>query len=162
MAATAPLEVPKSDLSPQTIVEDLETNPTSDDLLQQLAAIVQGDAAIATFACGGSVPVSSCIATSKDMGKATADASRLQIRFDGGKTRFPMTAENGDVLDQLLKACQPASFGWNGKEVIDETYRMAGKLDRSDFSTDFAPKYDPRRSEYRGGAQRCKSRAVQA
>ena len=38
-----------------------------------------------------------------------------------------------------MHACQPATFGHNGKDVFDELYRKATKMDRSAFSTDFCP-----------------------
>ena len=42
-------------------------------------------------------------------------------------------------FNDLLKACVPATFGLDGEDILDETYRKAGKLDRSQFSTDFRP-----------------------
>jgi hypothetical protein len=38
-------------------------------------------------------------------------------------------------LDRLGQACDPASFGLNEKEVLDETYRKAGKMDAERFSS---------------------------
>lgn len=40
---------------------------------------------------------------------------------------------------KLVQDCQPATFGYQGSDVLDETYRKAGKLDRSAFSIDFCP-----------------------
>lgn len=42
-------------------------------------------------------------------------------------------------LEKLAKACQPATFGHNREDVLDETYRKAGKLDATDFSVQFSP-----------------------
>jgi hypothetical protein len=42
-------------------------------------------------------------------------------------------------LDRLAQACDPASFGINEKEVFDETYRKAGKMDAERFSTPLQP-----------------------
>jgi len=39
-----------------------------------------------------------------------------------------------DELEQLTQACDPASFGVNEKEVLDETYRKAGKMDTESFA----------------------------
>ena len=39
-----------------------------------------------------------------------------------------------DELEQLTQACDPASFGVNEKEVLDETYRKAGKMDTERFA----------------------------
>ncbi|KAK4697466.1 hypothetical protein P7C71_g614, partial [Lecanoromycetidae sp. Uapishka_2] len=111
----------------------------NDTLSRRLAAAVDGQAAAATFACGGSVPISSCVATSTDM-EANTDTQHIQIRCADGKICFPMTTlEDSLELQQLVRACQPASFGLGGKDVIDETYRKAGKLDRCEFLTDFHP-----------------------
>ncbi|KAL2064514.1 hypothetical protein VTL71DRAFT_3651 [Oculimacula yallundae] len=35
--------------------------------------------------------------------------------------------------------CLPATFGFNNRDVLDETYRKAGKLDAENFSTSFHP-----------------------
>jgi hypothetical protein len=40
-----------------------------------------------------------------------------------------------DELEQLTQACDPASFGVNTKEVLDETYRKAGKMDPECFAS---------------------------
>jgi hypothetical protein len=71
------------------------------------------------------------------------------LRFDtaqGGtakvKLPFPKSIE-GDKgehrLEELLRACAPATFGCEGSDILDELYRKAGKLDRSQFSVDFHP-----------------------
>jgi hypothetical protein len=36
-------------------------------------------------------------------------------------------------LDQLAQPCDPASFGMKEKEVLDETYRKARKMDTERF-----------------------------
>ncbi|KAI0794380.1 hypothetical protein C8Q74DRAFT_573484 [Fomes fomentarius] len=38
-----------------------------------------------------------------------------------------------DALNRLEKVCQPARFGLNDKDVLDESYRKAGKLDIDSF-----------------------------
>lgn len=38
-----------------------------------------------------------------------------------------------------MKDCEPATFGQGKKEVFDEQYRKAGKLDASKFCTSFNP-----------------------
>lgn len=40
-------------------------------------------------------------------------------------------------LEHLSQACQPATFGLNQKDVYDESYRKAGKLDEQDFASKF-------------------------
>ena len=42
-------------------------------------------------------------------------------------------------LKALADYCDPATFGRSSKDVYDETYRKAGKLDRQHFSTNLVP-----------------------
>lgn len=37
-------------------------------------------------------------------------------------------------LESLSQACAPATFGRNQEDILDDSYRKAGKLDRSDFA----------------------------
>ncbi|KAL8852144.1 MAG: hypothetical protein Q9221_002967 [Calogaya cf. arnoldii] len=48
---------------------------------------------------------------------------------------------NQAALQDLLNDCAPASFGKDGKDVLDDSYRKAVKLDPNQFSTNFNP-YD--------------------
>lgn len=38
-------------------------------------------------------------------------------------------------LQTLLMACEPAPFGIDNKDVLDDTYRKAWKMDKDNFST---------------------------
>jgi hypothetical protein len=40
----------------------------------------------------------------------------------------------------LYRACKPAEFGRNGENILDESYRKAGKMDLISFSTLFNPR----------------------
>jgi hypothetical protein len=42
-------------------------------------------------------------------------------------------------LKALLQDCEPATFGRGRKDILDESYRKATKLDASAFATDFCP-----------------------
>ncbi|TDL27746.1 hypothetical protein BD410DRAFT_835057 [Rickenella mellea] len=42
-------------------------------------------------------------------------------------------------LEQLGKLCDPATFGANQQDVLDETYRKAGKMDTDRFSLNMCP-----------------------
>ncbi|KAF8955841.1 hypothetical protein BDZ97DRAFT_1764411 [Flammula alnicola] len=64
-------------------------------------------------------------------------------------TVFYRSGDNAEALDfsnvadaqleALAKACQPASFGVDQKDVLDESYRQAGKMDAGQFATQFSP-----------------------
>ncbi|KAF2847448.1 hypothetical protein T440DRAFT_520817 [Plenodomus tracheiphilus IPT5] len=66
----------------------------------------------------------------------------VTLRWDSAssieKLTFPENEPN-TLIARLLKDADHASFGFQGKDVIDETYRKALKLDTSKFSTNFCP-----------------------
>ncbi len=116
-------------------------------LLGQLSAAVSNERATATFACGGKVPITGHQDTDRS---GTIDDRRLSpsvdVRWDsmlseGRLVRFPVATERpqSDALQQLLLDCQPATFGRGGKDVFDESYRKARKLDATRFCTSFNP-----------------------
>lgn len=84
----------------------------------------------ATFACGGKLPLD------------PAQNDNVTIRFGphgtGSKLSLPYKTAD-PAFQQLITNCDPASFGLGGKDVFDETYRKAEKLDTDDFCTDFCP-----------------------
>lgn len=100
------------------------------ELLRELSATVNGEAAAATFACGGSV----------DPMTTSNGTPDVIIRWDASgcddvhKTSFP-----GPGVDALVQRCEAATFGLGNLDVLDEGYRKAGKLDNTAFSTDFHP-----------------------
>jgi hypothetical protein len=56
------------------------------------------------------------------------------------KIVFPVEGdEPHDSFAKLIADCQPASFGYKGQDILDDTYRKATKMDRSAFSIDFCP-----------------------
>jgi hypothetical protein len=44
-----------------------------------------------------------------------------------------------EQLAMLAQACQPASFGVAKEDVLDESYRKAGKMECAEFATQFSP-----------------------
>ena len=59
-----------------------------------------------------------------------------------GKLAFPPVVSNRTgttAIEELLKSCAPATFSRQGKDVLDESYRKAVKLDSNQFSTSFNP-----------------------
>ncbi|KAI4660751.1 uncharacterized protein J4E79_005319 [Alternaria viburni] len=82
-----------------------------------------------TYACGGSLN------------------SPITIRWDSStateKLTLPLQVDSKGTVDKslakLLEGTEPAGFGYKGKDIIDESYRKASKLDTSAFSTNFCP-----------------------
>jgi hypothetical protein len=52
-------------------------------------------------------------------------------------SRIDLSNASETELEHLSKACQPATFGVNQEDVLDESYRKAGKIDVTDFATKF-------------------------
>ena len=71
------------------------------------------------------------------------NSKEICVRFnnDGKVNEITLPLENGATssLEALLAACSPATFGRDGKDVLDESYRKAGKLDATKFATTFYP-----------------------
>jgi len=73
----------------------------------------------------------------------------IDLRWDASssppgasKIQFPIEGEDkaGEAaLANLIQDCQPASFGYKGEDVLDESYRKAIKMDTSSFSVTFCP-----------------------
>jgi hypothetical protein len=53
-------------------------------------------------------------------------------------------------LEQLTEACEPASFGVNQENVLDESYRKAGKMDSECFSLMLDPFHTDLMEIFRG------------
>jgi hypothetical protein len=113
-------------------------------ILDNLRSSLEGYHATANYCLGGSIPISSLTqsaSTDFTASKSPIRAPPFALRFDtpssGGKVIFP--SSESSELEQLLKACTPATFGSGGKDILDETYRKARKLDRGNFSVDFHP-----------------------
>lgn len=51
--------------------------------------------------------------------------------------RIDLSKATEAQLDHLTRTCQAATFGVDQKDVLDETYRKAGKLDCSEFAAKF-------------------------
>lgn len=115
-------------------------------LLRKLSSAVNGHAAAATFACGGSVPVSDLPTGKFGPGQQNISPS-VTLRWDclqygDASISFPLPLHDTVSqrrLEDLCRISQPATFGLGGRDVLDENYRKASKLDPSMFSTNFHP-----------------------
>lgn len=101
-----------------------------------------------SYACGGTIKT-----RSPDGDKASSSAVQFQaidpvtIRWDSAtsieKLCLPVSGteleQGSSSIAKLVAGTQPASFGYQGQDIIDETYRKASKLDTSAFSTNFCP-----------------------
>ncbi|KAM0802292.1 hypothetical protein BDR22DRAFT_844059 [Usnea florida] len=106
----------------------------------------------ATFCCGGSVPIIADGDEAKEhrfddvAGLIASPPVVLRWDFQNGKVIGKLTlpsieSQTGGTaaVEELLKACAPATFGKEGEDVLDESYRKAVKLDSDQFCTSFNP-----------------------
>ncbi|KAI4950199.1 hypothetical protein J4E91_004855 [Alternaria rosae] len=92
-----------------------------------------------TYACGGSV---NGLDDTNDH-----PSSPITIRWGSSsvteKLILPLQVDIkgkvDDTLAKLLEGTEPAAFGYQGRDVMDESYRKVSKLDTSAFSTNFCP-----------------------
>jgi hypothetical protein len=90
---------------------------------------LEHEASRGVFAVGGEIDVQ-------------ASSKPVTIRWDssnpeqGSKVSLPIKHDESSAraLQQLLKDCQPATFGVGGEDVLDEEYRKAVKMDTDDFT----------------------------
>lgn len=119
-------------------------------LLGQLTDAVTGYQATANFSCSGLVPID--VRSTTRYGDFTSTKTPITsppvtLRWDAptgdvsGKITFPVPDGKQKILEQLVKDCQPATFGYGGENILDHRIRSAGKLEASEFSTSFNP-YD--------------------
>lgn len=70
-------------------------------------------------------------------GYVLQDSRSVHESSDSSQSRLNLSTATETQLQHLSSACEPATFGLNQQDVHDETYRKAGKLDKTDFSPAF-------------------------
>jgi hypothetical protein len=117
-------------------------------LLDQLEAAVTAQQA--AFCCGGTIPIAAardCIYEHVTVDAKPLASPPVVIRWDlpSGKAIRKLTlpaiqkAESTPAISELLESCSPATFGHGGRDVLDQSYRRAVKLDSNQFCTSFSP-----------------------
>ncbi|KAM5355088.1 hypothetical protein ACJ41O_001734 [Fusarium nematophilum] len=138
IASTAPY----SDDAPMAEgIPPAEQPPLAKSLLSAVSSALDKRAGKDMFAIGGSIKGLIYLP------EFEVEKSDLALRWDiddQGHSRSLKLPVNGDAVSQesfghLLKDCEPATFGLGNEEVLDEDYRKAGKLDKSQFSSSFNP-----------------------
>lgn len=124
------------------------------DLVQQLLRSFQYGRSGMVFACGGTVPIPVANNTAKQTATtvdAVATCQPVTLRWDPRsqyvparvcKLQFPLDCSDSATennIQQLFEDMQPATYGYQGQDVLDESYRKASKLDPSHFDCTFNP-----------------------
>jgi hypothetical protein len=138
-----------SHMSSTTSSESSSREPLDKEgLLCQLEAAVTAQQA--AFCCGGTIQIDAargCIYKHITVDTEPLVSPPVVIRWDlpSGKATRKMTlpavqeATCTPAISELLKDCSPATFGRMGREVLDQSYRQAVKLDSHQFCTSFSP-----------------------
>lgn len=99
-----------------------------------------------SFSCSGSLQINHDWKAKQwafDSWVDPPSAPPVIIRWDAdgsiGKIRIPLQGDESPDLDRLIKNGLPATFGHDGNDVLDESYRKAIKLDCDQFSSNFHP-----------------------
>jgi hypothetical protein len=116
-------------------------------VLENLRLSVTGAKADASFCCGGSVTIKSFTANTVIVDSKPASPPVI-LHWDqpnGGSGRMVFgdekmsSAEFQAHIRDMRSSCQAATFGRQGQDVYDATYREALKLEPSQFTTNFHP-----------------------
>jgi hypothetical protein len=138
-----------SQMSSTTSSESSPQKPLDKEgLLCQLEAAVTAQQA--AFCCGGTIQIDAahgCTYKHITVDTEPLVSPPVVIRWDlpSGNTTRKMTlpavqgATHTPAISELLKDCSPATFGHMGREVLDQSYRQAVKLDSHQFCTSFSP-----------------------
>jgi hypothetical protein len=124
-------------------------DPVTYKLLDHLREELQKQTETTIFTCGGTIPITKHgEALASDDSRVSSASEPVTIRWDPlapetpasqAKLVLPLTPKDQRPLINLVNDLEPASFGYKGKDVFDETYRKALKMDTDKFATTFNP-----------------------
>lgn len=130
----------KTHLEPQT-----QESILLQENCQELKESIDGQRSLSSFACGGTIKIAD---TKPEKGSSSPVSIFWALENDSyaRKVVLPLrnlaADSNQQVLDQLVNDCSPATFGRGEEDVLDPTYRKAGKMDPDQFATTFdLPKF---------------------
>lgn len=115
---------------------------------RQLRDAIESETSSASFTCGGSIPIANLIGPDQPTAGPTSPCVQVvhwgaEHDYTAQRLTLPVPSETSvssiHGLQSLLDACQPASFGRGGQDILDPEYRRAGKLDTDRFLTSFHP-----------------------
>lgn len=95
------------------------------------------------FACGGIITIRDKEPGEEEpLGETSAPVnvfwcSKPKLVLPLGSAPDP--SSSADILEQLVKDCEPAKYGRGQEDILDPEYRRAGKMNPTDFATSFHP-----------------------
>lgn len=118
------------------------SNRNSVSYLKKLRLMVQDNQSKAFFTCGGSITIAQPDECRELLRQSPPVALQWSSQSDTlHKTILPEDSSESTLspFQQLVRDCTPATFGLGQKDVLDPSYRLAGKLDSDCFLTSFHP-----------------------
>lgn len=110
----------------------------------ELKSSISGQQSSSSFTCGGTIDIET---TSGNNNSAKLGSSPVSIFWavendsHARKVVLPLNKvavdSNQQILEQLVKDCSPATFGKGEQDVLDLSYRKAGKMDPAQFAATF-------------------------
>ncbi|RAL14764.1 2OG-Fe(II) oxygenase [Aspergillus homomorphus CBS 101889] len=115
---------------------------------KQLQSAIEGENQSASFACGGIISVNKDL-VGEMLESDPKTTGPVQVYWstqkDSTARRLFLPLEEATpqsssaTLRDLVADCQPASFGRGGEDILDPSYRLAGKMEPSNFVSSFHP-----------------------
>ncbi|KAE8370707.1 hypothetical protein BDV27DRAFT_151964 [Aspergillus caelatus] len=115
------------------------TNPSQlndiDTALEELITIIAGARSAASFACGGTIPISKTDTNDGANIASTAPLVKvywsLQEEINARKVVLLLDHTSADsslaALKQLVLECSPATFGRGNEDILDHSHRQTGR-----------------------------------
>lgn len=113
-------------------------DPVTTELLDHLREELGKQTEKTIFTCGGTIPITKPgQAFATDDTQVSSTSEPVTIRWDPAtpetpasqaKLVLPLVPDSQGNLENLISDLEPASFGYHGKDVFDETYRKALKM----------------------------------
>jgi hypothetical protein len=115
------------------------------DLVAELAETVNKEKS--NSCCGGVLAVKAGVSALTITETKELSSAPVVIRWDVPASdqirkltvRSALQDTSSLTITDLITDCAPATFGYNGQDVLDTTYRKATKLDSDQFCTTFNP-----------------------
>jgi hypothetical protein len=110
-------------------------------VVERLKEVIGGAEADAAFCCGDCIPIMSDVTGNLSISYSPS----VIVRFDTPKGQAHKVTFSGNAgpdlfgVNYLVQQCQPATFGVGSREVHDQGFRNAVKLDATQFSTNIDP-----------------------
>ncbi|KAG6360974.1 hypothetical protein INS49_009193 [Diaporthe citri] len=127
---------------------EVPRDPVTAKLLDQLRDELGKETEKTIFTCGATIPITKPGQAFASDNTKISTSEPVTIRWDPAtpetpasraKLVHPIVPNSQGNIEKLINDLEPASFGYHAKDIFDETYRKALKLDTNKFASTFNP-----------------------